>query len=327
MADFFPEMTARWLPLYEFLCDPTSEHPVEYVGRRLRDVATADLVFYSVWGRDHLTARGTLVAISGEPYLAADHADWTIDWRHLARDRHLRVPAWAGIHASKKDPDRFRLGSESDDPTRRRFCNFVYSNPHCGMRNAFFQLLHQYEPVDALGSLYRNASHPALAERNARDWGDSKVQALQDYRFTIAFENEEHPGYCTEKIMHAWQADSVPIYWGDPTIALDFPPGSYLSLYEAGSLSKLAEQVLEAYHSPERYDELRRANPFRTGRVIELLERLRERAPGFTKALVDDATSYRGRSRLHPARRLVRGAEFVSYFARTAGVHAVQRSA
>ena len=35
-----------------------------------------------------------------------------------------------------------------------------------------------------------------------------------NYNFTIAFENCDHPGYITEKIIHAFIAGTIPLYWG-----------------------------------------------------------------------------------------------------------------
>ena len=35
-----------------------------------------------------------------------------------------------------------------------------------------------------------------------------------NYNFTIAFENSDYPGYITEKIIHAFIAGTIPLYWG-----------------------------------------------------------------------------------------------------------------
>src|SRR5262249_2370957 len=53
------------------------------------------------------------------------------------------------------------------------------------------------------------------------DW-NAKVAFLRNYKFVIAFENSSHPGYNTEKLTHAIEADCVPIYWGDPEIGRSF---------------------------------------------------------------------------------------------------------
>ena len=43
---------------------------------------------------------------------------------------------------------------------------------------------------------------------------NNKQQTLRAYNFVIAFENTDHPGYITEKIVDAFKAGTVPLYWG-----------------------------------------------------------------------------------------------------------------
>ncbi|MGH7808184.1 MAG: glycosyltransferase family 10 domain-containing protein [Thermodesulfobacteriota bacterium] len=41
-----------------------------------------------------------------------------------------------------------------------------------------------------------------------------KLKTLGLYNFVLAFENTDYPGYITEKIIHAFMAGAVPLYWG-----------------------------------------------------------------------------------------------------------------
>jgi len=43
---------------------------------------------------------------------------------------------------------------------------------------------------------------------------DNKLQTLRNYNFVIAFENSDYPGYITEKVIDAFKAGTVPLYWG-----------------------------------------------------------------------------------------------------------------
>lgn len=69
---------------------------------------------------------------------------------------------------------------------------------------------------------------------------------------------------------------------------IDFPEHACLSLYEAGSMNKLVEQVLEAEHEPERYAQLQAANPFRTGHGHTVLRAYRESLDIFTERIVSE---------------------------------------
>ena len=245
---------------------------MEYTSR----IEGADLTICSTFGDRHRRARGALVMFNGEPsapgvFARKSSIHFRIDWMHDSSPDHLRVPIWAyGLREALAEFDTFSDGSV---PSGRRFCNFIYSNHGSPMRNAFFELLHREKPVDALGLAHRNLVHPGLAERSVTGGLATKLAVQGEYRFTIAFENSEHVGYTTEKLLHAWSADTVPIYWGNPAVEVDFAPGSFLSLNRAGSMAKLVKLVLEVDDDPELYEHYRALNPLRTGEASRALER------------------------------------------------------
>lgn len=51
---------------------------------------------------------------------------------------------------------------------------------------------------------------------------DYKLTHLKDYRYHLVIENSRCPGYFTEKIIDAFRAGCIPIYWGDPEIVKHF---------------------------------------------------------------------------------------------------------
>jgi alpha(1,3/1,4) fucosyltransferase len=131
--------------------------------------------------------------------------------------------------------------------SRTRFCNFVCSNWRCLTRNRFFQLLSKYKSVDAGGKLFNNIGSDIGRGMSA------KLEFIQQYKFTIAFENESYPGYTTEKIYEALFANTLPIYWGDPRVDVDFNPASFLNYHDYGSLEALLERVIEVDQNNELY--------------------------------------------------------------------------
>jgi hypothetical protein len=84
-------------------------------------------------------------------------------------------------------------------------------------------------------------------------WKHGKMSFIRPYKFTIAFENASHPGYVTEKLPQPMWAGSLPIYWGDPTVHLDFNPRSFLNFFDYGSLSALVERVIEVDRNDDLY--------------------------------------------------------------------------
>jgi hypothetical protein len=54
------------------------------------------------------------------------------------------------------------------------------------------------------------------------DWWRSKLPALQDYRFSIVFENSVYEKYYTEKITDCFATGTIPVYWGTKSVIEDF---------------------------------------------------------------------------------------------------------
>jgi hypothetical protein len=56
-----------------------------------------------------------------------------------------------------------------------------------------------------------------------------KLQTLSEYNFVLAFENTDYPGYITEKIIHAFMAGTIPLYWGGGGyLEESIPPNCYV---------------------------------------------------------------------------------------------------
>ncbi len=109
---------------------------------------------------------------------------------------------------------------------KKYFCNFLYSHK-VPYREEFFRQLSKYKKVDAPGLSMNNMEN--IDTRYKGDVWERKRQFLSDYKFTIAFENYVFPGYQTEKLYDAMQANSIPIYCGDPFIGDIFNTESFVN--------------------------------------------------------------------------------------------------
>jgi len=137
---------------------------------------------------------------------------------------------------------------------KTKFCNFVYSNGRPKERIRFCQRLMAYKRVDCPGPVLNN--QPPF-DTNAGSYcagtaADQKTGFLKQYKFTIAFENESAPDYTTEKILHAFVAGSIPIYWGNPNVSRLFNPQSFINCHDFSSFAA----VIELVKTIDRDDEL-----------------------------------------------------------------------
>ena len=127
---------------------------------------------------------------------------------------------------------------------RDKFCAFVASNPNCVERNTLFHLLSRYKSIDSGGSLFGTIDKIPCGSGGSRGQV-AKVEFYKQYKFVLACENSKSPGYVTEKILHAKLAGCIPIYWGDPHVALEFNPKAFINVAEFASEEALIRRIKE----------------------------------------------------------------------------------
>jgi len=142
--------------------------------------------------------------------------------------------------------------------THTKFCNFIYSHP-VPFRNEMCGVISQYKRVDAPGCCMNNMepigkhSDP-WTSRNSSSWVNEKFEFLKQYKFTIACENHSLPGYVTEKIIQPLNANSIPLYWGNPYIALDYNPKAFINYYDFGNMIDFVKKIKEVDNDNKLYE-------------------------------------------------------------------------
>ena len=170
----------------------------------------------------------------------AHHA---ISFDHLDGNQFYRLPLYVldNLVQKKNDvPDMLNLPMEYvkyDD--KEWFCGFVAGNGASEYRNKMFHILNEYKPVMSGGPLFNNIGGPLPRTVKA------KIDFFRKCRFSLCFENSSYPGYCTEKIMHGLIARTVPIYWGSPTVTMDFQEGSFISRHDFVSDIEFIDAIIK----------------------------------------------------------------------------------
>lgn len=221
-----------------------------------------DFLFYSCGGRNEQLENTSSIRIyvTGENIPANwAHADYALTHEREYSDRHWRIPLWrqwyAHGHSSvEQDFDAVRARV-------KRFCNFIYSNDRARERIDFYDLLHARKHVDAGGKVRNNIGGRV----------DDKHAFMAESKFTIAFENESHPGYSTEKIIQPLMAGSIPIYWGDPTITQDLNPNRFINVHAFESFDAVIDHVLEVDADDKLWEAYIREPLFKDDKIPEVL--------------------------------------------------------
>lgn len=201
----------------------------------------ADYVFYSVFGQEHWFIPQDKIKIfyTGEnlspDFNACDYAIG-FDWIDFG-DRYFRLPNYYATNffypKVELMQNKHNISNEKEY-LDRKFCSFVVSNDAGNpIRREVFEKLCEYKLVDSGGRWMNNVGGPVA----------DKISFELKHKFSICFENSSHSGYCTEKIIEAFAARTVPIYWGDPDIERVFNPDAFINVNKCQSLNELADMV------------------------------------------------------------------------------------
>lgn len=215
-----------------------------------------EYLIYSGFGVGHLKKECVRIFFTGEAITPNfNECDYAIAFDRLSfGDRYLRIPLYNILHYK---PEYDLLLSrpeftEVDLAAKEGFCSFVVSNCFADdVRAVFFDKLSTYKKISS-GGRFRNNIGGAVADKKA-------FQAK--HKFAIAFENTSYDGYCTEKLMEAFAAGTIPIYWGDPNVTKDFNPEAFINAHDYASFDEVVERVKEIDQNDNLYLKIRNANP------------------------------------------------------------------
>lgn len=209
---------------------------------------TPDYLFYSVNSKDYLKYNCIRIFYTAENLIPDFNiCDYAIGYHYLDfGDRYIRYPIYLvdGFIAYKNDDyanDLYRTihkHEQVEEALKQKtdFCSFVYSNEKASQnRRLLFEKLSKYKKVNS-GGRYLN---------NIGELVSNKLEFQLKHKFAIAFENTSTPGYTTEKIVNAFSANTVPIYWGNPLIGKEFNEEAFINCHKFGLVESTKDQIFE----------------------------------------------------------------------------------
>ena len=209
---------------------------------------TPDYLFCSVFGEEHLRYDCVKIFYTGENQCPDFNLyDYAIGFEHLSLgDRYMRLP----IYYLNRYQRYFRLMQDKHVKPiteKEAFCSFVYSNDRASaVREQFFDQLSEYKKVSSGGRYRNNIGGPV----------EDKLEFELKHKFSFSFENSSYPGYCTEKLVQSFAAQTVPIYWGDPTAAETFNKEAFINCLDYSSWDEVLEAVKRVDADPELYEQM-----------------------------------------------------------------------
>ena len=248
-------------PVDEFFTDLLSQD-FEIV----RDDKNPDYLFFcdENFGQRNLTEESYQKCKKRIFYTGENRRPWMYNAHHAITFDHLdgplffRLPLYSlenWVNRKKlgwKDLRDFKRTMKAQD--KSGFCSFVVRNGGCTERNDIFHLLSSYKTVDSGGPLFNNVGGPI--NQAGFDSHVSKTDFLKKRKFHIAYENGSYPGYVTEKILHGFLGESIPIYWGSPTIGLDFNTRAFINRHDFESTEAMIDYIKLVDNNDNLYNKI-----------------------------------------------------------------------
>lgn len=245
-TDFMVENTRNFMENFLFTKMLKKKYKV------IIDDKNPEYIFCSCFGKNILKYAGIRILVLGENIVPDFNIyDYAIGFHHIEfEDRYIRFPLCYWSEKEFQGAYNKHILENERNALNRKFCNFVVSNGNGAdpLREKFFDMLCEYKKVDS-GGKYRNnleGNKPV----------DDKLEFQKQYKFSLAFENSSTPGYITEKIIQAWEAGTVPIYWGANDIGIEFNERALININSFTDLNAAIEEIKKIDNNDELYLEL-----------------------------------------------------------------------
>jgi hypothetical protein len=214
-----------------------------------------------VWARDHCANRVIVFCDKdpGDPAgLHLPVPNLTI--HTLRRDDHpwengilALYASYSFIHRTEYRPEALLALDQRPPSDKHKFCAFLFQNRDKGfegvnIREMLLVELNKYKSVDENKDVDNFQKQNAGTRFSENQMGlhtfyDANVELLLPYKFVIAIENTGFDDWITERIVNAYLAKSIPIYWGSENPEKYFNPSTYIDVRKFNSIHDVAEYV------------------------------------------------------------------------------------
>ena len=207
----------------------------------------------------------------GEPDY--NNCDYSFNSCNLDDDRNYRIPFWstqinwnsAPVHDINRGPTYYVSAGKLDwrEMTRRdRWCCSVASGT-LGKRAEFYPLISEKMPITHGGDFLRNTTEMLKKPGNS-DYLE-KIEFLSKFKSNLCFENDDRDGYVCEKILHAFYAGCLPIYWGPKNVGEDFNKNAFIDIRDFESDEEAIDHIQDVLSDNSKLHEYLKQPVFSDG--------------------------------------------------------------
>lgn len=207
-----------------------------------------DILFFSCFGIKYLSYKNCKKVFWAGENIRPDFngADYCITFDYNTNPNHYRYPLWA--MCIEENLLTKKLSESEIDfiiKEKEEFCAMLVSYCRAKKRKTFFKYVNDnYKKINSGGKCLNNMGNQKVIDA---------LDFFKPYKFSLSFENSSHPGYSTEKIINAFKANCIPIYWGDEELKNELNPKRYISLHDFNSEKECLEYIKEIDNNVNLY--------------------------------------------------------------------------
>lgn len=211
--------------------------------RWIENDKTSDVIVYSIYGKKSISKSKSYIGFSGESFLpplvpVGLKPIYLLSHIEKSNINYLHLPYFLSSPYLYKEP----IDKSVKRPFLLAYCN---TNP-IQQRESFFHATVQKSSAEVCHSLGKcNGGLEDTVRYIEGDWKSEKlIEQYTNYKFIIAMENKQVEGYVTEKILNAFYAGAIPIYWGAPDINKYFNPNAFINLSDFRSIHDCVDYII-----------------------------------------------------------------------------------
>jgi hypothetical protein len=129
----------------------------------------------------------------------------------------------------------------------------IISNGEANERNYFYSELEKVVHID-YGGRYKNNIPRVEYEYFSNEF----IQFISNYKFIITMENSKEERYITEKILHGFCANTIPVYWGSDYVHQYFNEKRFINVksMDHDSVNSAINKIVNLINNSEQYLEM-----------------------------------------------------------------------
>ena len=247
-VDFFPRHSVHREIITSIKKILSSKHNI------YSEESNPNFLFFNRFGCKHFDEKyknSIKIAIYSENVIPDFYyTDYGLGHHHISYfDRYYRFPLYFFKYRKLYNflQNNFFRNFSINILRKKKFCAAMISNSRKTdkFRLNFIKELNKYKKIDMGGKYMNNVGYIK-----------NKMSFLNSYKFSIAMENTNGNGYCSEKIIESYLSGTIPIYYGNYMIDEYINPKSYILIKGKEDMIEKIKYIIEIDNNNTLYENI-----------------------------------------------------------------------